>query len=256
MAYELGEQLDWEFPDWIIYPTGGGTGMVGMWKAFEEMERIGWKTSAARPQDGLGTGRALRADRARVRGGQGAIGAVPERPHRRRRPARAEGHRRLPRAARHPRERRHGPRRDRRGNGCRHARAGRARRHQRGTGRRRRAARRSRSCCATAAWRQRTRSCCSIPAERSSISTCWRAARPDRRARGTPGQRNGSRRRAIWRNVNGDARSVVDGICFHAGDLRRFSGHTERLAAAAHAADVAHQRHLGHRRRRLTHHRR
>ena len=50
MAYELGEQLGWEFPDWIIYPTGGGTGMVGMWKAFEEMERIGWKTSSRRPQ--------------------------------------------------------------------------------------------------------------------------------------------------------------------------------------------------------------
>jgi threonine synthase len=50
MAYELGEQLDWRFPDWIIYPTGGGTGMVGMWKAFEEMERIGWKTSGTRPK--------------------------------------------------------------------------------------------------------------------------------------------------------------------------------------------------------------
>jgi threonine synthase len=50
MAYELGEQLDWQFPDWIIYPTGGGTGMVGMWKAFEEMERIGWKQAARRPR--------------------------------------------------------------------------------------------------------------------------------------------------------------------------------------------------------------
>jgi threonine synthase len=50
MAYELGEQLDWEFPDWIIYPTGGGTGMVGMWKAFEEMEAIGWKRGTARPR--------------------------------------------------------------------------------------------------------------------------------------------------------------------------------------------------------------
>jgi threonine synthase len=50
MAYELGEQLGWIFPDWIIYPTGGGTGMVGMWKAFEEMERIGWKTSRERPK--------------------------------------------------------------------------------------------------------------------------------------------------------------------------------------------------------------
>jgi threonine synthase len=50
MAYEIGEQLDWEFPDWIIYPTGGGTGMVGMWKAFEEMERIGWKATGHRPR--------------------------------------------------------------------------------------------------------------------------------------------------------------------------------------------------------------
>ena len=50
MAYEIGEQLGWEFPDWIVYPTGGGTGMVGMWKAFEELERIGWKRSAARPR--------------------------------------------------------------------------------------------------------------------------------------------------------------------------------------------------------------
>jgi threonine synthase len=50
MAYEIGEQLGWVFPDWIIYPTGGGTGMVGMWKAFEEMERIGWKKAGTRPK--------------------------------------------------------------------------------------------------------------------------------------------------------------------------------------------------------------
>jgi threonine synthase len=50
MAYELGEQLDWQFPDWIIYPTGGGTGMVGMWKAFEELEAIGWKQRGRRPK--------------------------------------------------------------------------------------------------------------------------------------------------------------------------------------------------------------
>jgi threonine synthase len=50
MAYELGEQLDWQMPDWIIYPTGGGTGMVGMWKAFEELEQIGWKAPGQRPR--------------------------------------------------------------------------------------------------------------------------------------------------------------------------------------------------------------
>jgi threonine synthase len=50
MAYELAEQLGWTFPNWIIYPTGGGTGMVGMWKAFEEMERIGWMAAGRRPK--------------------------------------------------------------------------------------------------------------------------------------------------------------------------------------------------------------
>ena len=42
MGYEIAEQLSWELPDVIIYPTGGGTGIVGMWKAFEEMESLGW----------------------------------------------------------------------------------------------------------------------------------------------------------------------------------------------------------------------
>jgi threonine synthase len=42
LGYELAEQLDWTLPDVVIYPTGGGTGLVGMWKAFDEMERMGW----------------------------------------------------------------------------------------------------------------------------------------------------------------------------------------------------------------------
>jgi len=42
MGYELAEQLDWTLPDVIIYPTGGGTGLIGMWKAFDEMEQMGW----------------------------------------------------------------------------------------------------------------------------------------------------------------------------------------------------------------------
>lgn len=41
MGYELAEQLDWELPDVVIYPTGGGTGLVGMWKAFAELEEMG-----------------------------------------------------------------------------------------------------------------------------------------------------------------------------------------------------------------------
>ena len=50
MAYELAEQLAWEWPDWIVYPTGGGTGMVGMWKAFDEIEQLGWVRGGRRPK--------------------------------------------------------------------------------------------------------------------------------------------------------------------------------------------------------------
>jgi threonine synthase len=42
MGYEIAEQMNWALPDVIIYPTGGGTGLVGMWKAFDEMEALGW----------------------------------------------------------------------------------------------------------------------------------------------------------------------------------------------------------------------
>lgn len=42
MGYELVEQLGWEYPDAVFYPTGGGVGLIGMWKAFEEMEELGW----------------------------------------------------------------------------------------------------------------------------------------------------------------------------------------------------------------------
>jgi len=49
MGYELAEHFDWELPDVVIYPTGGGTGLIGMWKAFAEMELIGW-ISGKRPR--------------------------------------------------------------------------------------------------------------------------------------------------------------------------------------------------------------
>jgi threonine synthase len=42
MGYEIAEQSDWTLPDAIVYPTGGGTGLIGMWKAFDEMEEMGW----------------------------------------------------------------------------------------------------------------------------------------------------------------------------------------------------------------------
>ncbi|MGH8875683.1 MAG: threonine synthase, partial [Acidimicrobiia bacterium] len=49
MAYELWEQLDGALPEVIVYPTGGGTGLIGMWKAFSEMELLGW-TGSDRPR--------------------------------------------------------------------------------------------------------------------------------------------------------------------------------------------------------------
>ena len=42
LGYELAEQCNWQLPDVILYPTGGGTGLIGMWKAFDEMEALGW----------------------------------------------------------------------------------------------------------------------------------------------------------------------------------------------------------------------
>lgn len=49
MGFEIVQQLGWKYPDAILYPTGGGTGLIGMWKAFEEMERLGW-VSGKRPR--------------------------------------------------------------------------------------------------------------------------------------------------------------------------------------------------------------
>ena len=50
MGYELVEQLGWEYPDAVFYPTGGGVGLIGMWKAFEEMEELGWVKPGNRPR--------------------------------------------------------------------------------------------------------------------------------------------------------------------------------------------------------------
>src|ERR1700757_1904082 len=51
MGYELVEQLGWEYPDAVFYPTGGGVGLIGMWKAFDEMQQLRWiKTGAKRPR--------------------------------------------------------------------------------------------------------------------------------------------------------------------------------------------------------------
>lgn len=50
MGYELVEQLGWEYPDAVFYPTGGGVGLIGMWKSFEEMEQLGWVQAGKRPK--------------------------------------------------------------------------------------------------------------------------------------------------------------------------------------------------------------
>ncbi len=50
MGIELAEQSGWELPDVILYPTGGGTGLIGMWKAFAELRTLGWLSSEKRPR--------------------------------------------------------------------------------------------------------------------------------------------------------------------------------------------------------------
>ncbi len=50
LGFEIAEQLNWQLPDTIIYPTGGGTGLIGMWKAFKEMQQIGWITKGRLPK--------------------------------------------------------------------------------------------------------------------------------------------------------------------------------------------------------------
>ncbi|MEJ2598164.1 MAG: pyridoxal-phosphate dependent enzyme [Anaerolineales bacterium] len=50
MGLEVAQDFDWELPGVIIYPTGGGTGLVGMWKAFRELEEVGWLSDGTRPR--------------------------------------------------------------------------------------------------------------------------------------------------------------------------------------------------------------
>ena len=50
MGYELAEQFDGQLPDVVVYPTGGGTGLIGMWKAFDELEQLGWIPAGKRPR--------------------------------------------------------------------------------------------------------------------------------------------------------------------------------------------------------------
>ena len=121
MAFEIAEQMDWRWPDWMIYPTGGGTGMVGMWKAFEELEQNRVDGAAAPAAHGIGAGGGMRSNRARVPRGRAEGDAVGGRGDGGRRPPRAQGDRRLPDSPRRPRERRNGVDGDGRGHDRRHA---------------------------------------------------------------------------------------------------------------------------------------
>ena len=105
MGLELAEQLGWDVPDVIFYPTGGGTGLIGMWKAFAELEAIGF-IGKKRPRmvavQAEGCAPIVRAYRGRRR----ARAALRERAHHRLRHPRAAGGRRFPDPARGARERR------------------------------------------------------------------------------------------------------------------------------------------------------
>ena len=140
MGYELWEEFGGALPDVIIYPTGGGVGLIGMWKAFEELEAMGLIGRRA-PADDFRPGCGLRAHRPSLRAASRQLRVLRQRRHARLRTARAETARRLPDPRRSLRERRRRGRRHRRGNDGRMPRNGRTRGHVRGTRRRRRARR-------------------------------------------------------------------------------------------------------------------
>ncbi|MCX7411064.1 MAG: threonine synthase [Planctomycetales bacterium] len=68
MGLELAEQFDWQLPDVILYPTGGGTGLIGMWKAFQELSQLGWLKEEAGRLTAPVPSPQLCGERARVRG--------------------------------------------------------------------------------------------------------------------------------------------------------------------------------------------
>ena len=113
MGYELWEQLDGELPDAVLYPTGGGTGLIGMWKAFEEMEAMGL-IGSERPRMYVVQSDGCAPDRARLGARRRARRAVAGRSDRRARYPRARPLRRRPDPAHPARERWRGSRRPRR----------------------------------------------------------------------------------------------------------------------------------------------
>ncbi len=95
MGYEVAEQLGWRLPDAILYPTGGGVGLIGMWKAFDEMEQLGWIPAGKRPKmiciQASGCAPIIKA----LQEDKPAVGDVAKCPHSRGRTARPQGLRRL-----------------------------------------------------------------------------------------------------------------------------------------------------------------
>ena len=100
MGYEIAEQLGWQMPDVILYPTGGGVGIIGIHKALRELRELGWITGDL-PRLVAVQATGLRADRRRAfeRGARGER-RLSRRAHGRVRHHRAQGARRLPRAGR------------------------------------------------------------------------------------------------------------------------------------------------------------
>ena len=105
MGLELAEQFGWDVPDVIFYPTGGGTGLIGMWKAFAELEAIGF-IGSKRPRMVAVQAEGCAPDGARLGEGRGARAALRERAHDRVGHPRAAGGRRFPHSARRARVRR------------------------------------------------------------------------------------------------------------------------------------------------------
>ena len=166
MGYELAEQLEWRLPDWIVYPTGGGTGLIGMWKAFEELEALGWMPAGGRPRMVTVQAEGCAPIVQGVRAGSGSWRRDRSPPDGGRWVARASGGRRLPDAPRAAREPRRRDRRERRGDGRRDA----PDRRQRGCERRARKAA-PRSWQSNSSFRRAgsaalISSCCSTPAAR------------------------------------------------------------------------------------------
>ena len=114
MGIELAEQLGWSLPDVIVYPTGGGTGLIGMWKAFAELRAVGWLDGPL-PRMVAVQAEGCAPDRAGVRGGRGARPPVGGGANGRGRDPGARRDRRFPHPARGAGERRLRGERERRG---------------------------------------------------------------------------------------------------------------------------------------------